>query len=281
MNYLFALLAGLLLLSCRQKTGGQQEDELYSRHLQRQVKLTIIHTPIPDDKNQLNLLLLNDGQDMKTMRMQELVDSLYSAGAIKPLLVVGITAGDRLQEFGVAGKPDYENRGARADHYSSFINNELYPYAKKKSGVRKFDAVAIAGWSLGGLSAFDVAWNNTAKIDRVGVFSGSFWWRDKDSRDSSYSDDKNRIVINTIRASRRKAGPQYWFFAGGREETGDRDKDGKIDVIDDTEDVLNALAQKNLVSKNNTPFIIDPNGQHDTETWRRALPAFLVWAFGK
>lgn len=281
MNKLLALFITILALCCKRKSSNQQEDELYSRHLQRQVKLTIINTPIPDDKSQLNLLLLNDGQDLSKMRVKEIVDSLYAAGRIKPLLVVAIQAGDRMQEYGISGKPDYEKRGSKADHYNSFVDNELYDFIKKKAGVRKFNTVAVAGWSLGGLSAFDIAWNNTSKIDKAGIFSGSFWWRDKDSNDSSYSDNKNRITISTIRASRRKAHTQYWFFAGGLEETSDRDKDGSIDVIDDTQDVLNTLIEKNLATKQNAPFIIDPNGKHDLETWSRNLPGFLVWAFGK
>jgi len=171
-----AVLLLLLLTACRGKHKiNQQEDEMYSRHLQRQVKLTIISTPMPDDKTELNLLILNDGQDMGQLGVKETLDSLYKNGLIRPLLIVGIHAGDRVKEYGVAGYPDFLNRGDKADHYDAFINNELYPYAKKNATVRKFKTVAIAGCSLGGLSAFDIAWNRADKIDKVGVFSGSFW----------------------------------------------------------------------------------------------------------
>ncbi|MBK7123442.1 MAG: hypothetical protein IPH68_11905 [Chitinophagaceae bacterium] len=76
---------------------------MYSRHLQRQVKLTIISTPMPDDKTELNLLILNDGQDMEKLGVKEALDSLYKKGLIRPLLIVGVHAGDREQEYGVAG----------------------------------------------------------------------------------------------------------------------------------------------------------------------------------
>ncbi|MEJ7671188.1 MAG: hypothetical protein WKF59_00305 [Chitinophagaceae bacterium] len=33
--------------------------------MQKHVKLTILHTPVPDDKNVFNLLILNDGQDIE------------------------------------------------------------------------------------------------------------------------------------------------------------------------------------------------------------------------
>jgi enterochelin esterase-like enzyme len=275
LNILFFSLA-----ACK-KGVKQQEDELYSRHLQRKVKLTIINTPVPDDKSQLNLLLLNDGQELDKFRIKEITDSLYKAKAIKPLMVVAIHTSDRMQEFGVAGKPDFAGHGKKADNYDAFINDELYPFIKKQSGVRKFNIVAIAGTSLGGLSAFDIGWNHSDKIDKVGVFSGSFWWRDKDSQDSSYADDKNRIIISKLKASRKKPAQQYWFYAGTSEENADRDKDGIIDVIDDTKDVIQTLESFRNITAGNITYVEVNGGQHEWTSWNAALPGFLVWAFGQ
>jgi enterochelin esterase-like enzyme len=285
MQYLFAraasvILTYFLLTGCKSKI-KQQDDELHSRHLQRSVKLTIISTPMPDDKNELNLLLLNDGQDMAQFRIREITDSLYKKGLIRPLVIVGIHAGERMKEYGVAGLPDFMNRGDKAEYYDAFINNELYPYAKKRTGVRKFKSVAIAGCSLGGLSAFDIGWNRADKIDKVGVFSGSFWWRDKDDKDSSYSDEKNRIMLEKLRASRKKPALKYWFCAGEEEETGDRDKDGIIDVVDDSRDLVELIRNKNICLPEDVRWKRDANGRHDYQSWSRQLPDFLTWAFGK
>ena len=265
---------------CKSKI-KQQEDEIYSRHLQRHVKLTIINTPMPDEKTELNLLLLNDGQEMRQFRVREIVDSLYRKKLIRPLLIVGILAGDRTKEYGVAGYPDFMNRGDKAAYYDKFINDELYFFAKKKATVRKFNSVVIAGCSLGGLSAFDIAWNHADKIDKVGVFSGSFWWRDKDDKAADYSDDKNRIIINKIRSSKKKPSLKYWFFTGGKEEDGDRDKDGIIDVTDDTKDLAALIKSKNVCLPEDIVFTEDANGKHDYVSWSKQLPAFLIWAFGK
>jgi enterochelin esterase-like enzyme len=275
---LFIPLFLVLATACGKGT-QQQNDELYSRHLQRKVKLTVIHTPLPDDKQELNLLLLNDGQEAGNWRLQAITDSLYRAKQIQPLVIVAIHAGDRMQEYGVAGKPDYEKRGGKADHYDAFVNNELYPYVKKKTGVRKFRSVVIAGASLGGLSAFDIGWNHADKINKIGVFSGSFWWRDKDTRDSAYADDRNRIMVSKLKASRKKPDQQYWFYAGGAEESSDRDQDGMIDVIDDTKDVIQLLHEKRGVPESNITYHEVKDGRHDWPYWSRALPGFLVWAF--
>jgi len=265
------------MIAC--KHAKQNDDELYSRHLQRKVKLTVIHTPIPDDKSQLSLLILNDGQDVEKFRIKEIMDSLYKEHAIKPLVVVAIHTGDRMQEYGVADKPDYENKGSRAGYYDAFINDELYPYAKKASGVRKFNIVAIAGCSLGGLSAFDIAWNHPEKIDKVGIFSGSFWWRDKPVEDSTYSDDDNRIMYAKLKASRKRPKLQYWFSAGTAEENTDRDKDGIIDVIDDTKDIIALIQHKNICAPGDIVYKEMKDAKHDYAYWSAVLPEFLVWAF--
>ena len=266
--------------ACKSKV-KERTDDIYSRHLQQHIKLNIISTPPPDRKSDMNLLLLNDGQDMDKLRVKSIMDSLYKKGLLQPLLVVGIEPVDRMQEYGVAGYPDYKNNGGRADKYAAFIDDELYAFVKKKAGVRKFNTVVLAGFSLGGLSAFDIAWDHADKIDKVGVFSGSFWWRDVDAGDSSYSDEKNRIMISKIRSSRKKPHLQYWFYAGNKEETGDRDKDGIIDVVDDTKDLINLVKSKNVCSPGDIVYTEDPNGIHDFSSWSHWFGNFLLWAFSK
>jgi predicted alpha/beta superfamily hydrolase len=273
------LLLGLLCIFSACKRVKQTDDTLYSKHLQRNVKLHILHTPPPSDRSLYNLLILNDEQDLDQLRVKDAMDSLYKSGTILPLVIIGVEAGDRMQEYGVTDKPDYLGRGSRATFYDAFINNELYPYAKKESGVRKFQSVVIAGCSMGGLSAFDIAWNHPDKISKVGVFSGSFWWRDKASEDSTYSDEKNRIMYSKLKASRKKPGLQYWFYAGAAEEKGDRDKDSIIDVIDDTKDIILLLQKKNVVAPEGIVYKESPAGIHDYSSWSVVFPDFLVWAF--
>jgi enterochelin esterase-like enzyme len=274
------LLAVVFSLGCKKKI-KQHDDDIYSRHLQRQVKLSIITTPMPDDKSEMNLLLLNDGQDLDKFRVQKIADSLYRKKLIQPLIIIGIAAGDRAKEYGVSGYPDFMNRGDKAEKYAAFIDDELYPFIKKKTGVRKFKSVVFAGCSLGGLSAFDIAWDHADKIDKVGVFSGSFWWRDKDDKATDYNNDKDRIVLNKTRSSKKKPHLQYWFYAGAKEETGDRDNDGITDAVDDTRDMAELIKNKNICPADDIVFIEDENGIHDYSSWSSHLPEFLMWAFSK
>jgi enterochelin esterase-like enzyme len=279
-QHIFLGLSVALLAACGPKT-KENKDEIYSRHLQKHIKLTIISTPVPNDKGDFNLLLLNDGQDVEQLRVKKVVDSLYKKKLIQPLVVVAIDAVDRMQEYGVSGFPDYQENGASAGKYSNFIINELLPYVKKQSGVRKFNSISFAGCSLGALSALDISWDNADKIDKVGMLSGSFWFRDKDAADPDYSDDKDRIILNKIRSSRKRPHLKYWFYAGGKEETADRDKDGIIDVIDDTKDLVDLIKKKNVCPPQDVVYTESKDGKHNYDSWSRVFPLFLIWAVGR
>ncbi len=278
-NYL--LISCIILISACGPKIKETTDSIYSRHLQKHIDLTVISTPVPEDKKSFNLLLLNDGQDISKLRVKNVVDSLYRKKIIQPLVVVAINAFDREKEYGVTGYPDYMNNGASPEKYASFIENELLPFIKKMTGVRKFNSITIAGCSLGGISAFDFAWDHADKIDKVGVFSGSFWLRDKDAADPTYSDDKDRVILNKIRSSRKKPHLKYWFYAGGNEETADRDKDGIIDVIDDTKDLVDLIKKKNVSPSQDIFYTEVKEGKHDYDSWSNVFPQFLIWADGK
>ena len=127
----------------------------------------------------------------------------------------------------------------------------------------------------------DIAWNHADKIDKVGIFSGSFWWRDKDAVAKDYSDEKNRILLNAIQSSRKKPHLKYWFYAGTKEEEGDRDKDGIIDVVDDTKDLIEIIKNKKVCPPSDIVYEEIIGGKHDYANWSKVLPDFLLWAFAK
>ncbi len=234
---------------------------------------------MPDDKSDLNLLLLNDGQDLGKLYVKEIVDSLYRKKLIKPLIIVGIIAGDRNKEYGVSEMPDYKNRGDKADKYAAFIDNELYAFVKKKAGVRKFKSVVIAGGALGGLSAFDIAWDHADKIDKVGVFSGSFLFTGKSLEDPGYTDANDRILLSKIKSSRKKPRLGYWFYGDDANEKGMRYMDSV--TINHTKDLIALLKTKNLPTVGEISYTENEGNSTDYSGWRHQLPAFLLWAFGK
>ena len=275
---LLLIFSAFLLGGCKTKT-KQQEDEIYSRHLQEHIKLTIISTPLPEDKKELNLLLLNDGQDIEKLRVKEIVDSLFSKKLINPLIIVAIHATNKVQEYGVDGYSDYKNNGNKADKYSAFIDDELYSFVKKKTGVRKFKSVVIAGCNLGGLSAFDIAWEHADKIDKVGVFSGAFGYSSKSTEHPDYSDTVDRIILAKIQASRKKPKLKYWFYGDDINEDGTRYMDSI--VINHTKDLIKIIKRKNICPPTDISYKESSAEKQNYSTWSKQLSEFLRWSFGK
>src|SRR3569833_145402 len=149
----------------------ETEIPIDSDYLKRDVTITLLLPEDHDASEPLNLLLLNDGQETENLRLKDTLEVLYETGSLKPVVVAAIHAGnERLQEYGCAGKPDFKLRGSKAAAYTKFITAELLPRIKKEMGVEGFNTTAFAGFSLGGLSAMDIAWNNAEVFDKVGVF---------------------------------------------------------------------------------------------------------------
>ena len=248
-----------------------------SVYLQRTVTIDIYVPTNIEDPSQLSLLLLNDGQDLPEMNFTAIVDSLLATHQIQPLICVGIYAGtDRRQEYGTAHILDYEGRGTKAAAYQQFIVQELLPYIHITYCVEKFQSIAIAGFSMGGLSALDMLWNHPDIFSIAGVFSGSLWWRTK-SLDDNYNDDTDRIMHQQIRKGIYHPGLRFYFTTGSLDETADRNKNGIIDSIDDTLDVIEELKKKGYCIGYDIKYINYEEGRHDVATWAIAMPQFLLW----
>ncbi|HEY4194055.1 MAG TPA: alpha/beta hydrolase-fold protein [Mucilaginibacter sp.] len=259
---------------------AEQEITINSELLKREVTLTLLMPENYEQSQPLNLLLLNDGQEIENLKLKETLESLYNTHRIKPVLVVAIRASEeRLQEYGAAGKPDFKQRGSKAAVYTKFITTELLPFIKKETGINEFDATAFAGFSLGGLSAMDIAWNNPQVFNKVGVFSGSFWWRSKELG-KGYTDN-DRIMHSIVRNTNGKPALKFWLQTGTQDETADRNKNGIIDSIDDTVDLIKELEAKGYNRPADIQYLEMVGGSHNVATWAEAMPKFLVWAFGR
>jgi len=249
-----------------------------SESLDREVTITLL---MPADYNKaepINLLLLNDGQELENLMVTQALEDLYVAGKIKPVLVAAIHANEeRLQEYGVAGNPDYKKRGTKAELYTQFILDELLPFIHENTGIKSFASTAFAGVSLGGLTAFDIVWNHDDMFDKAGVFSGSFWWRSK-GLDEGYQEG-DRIMHQVIRDTKGKPDVKFWLQTGTDDETADRNKNGIIDSIDDAIDIIKELELKGYTRPADIQYLEMVGGKHDMPTWAKAMPKFLCWAF--
>ncbi len=256
---------------------------VYSKLLEREVNVNLLLPPqYSDSGKKYPLLLLNDGQDMEGLQLKSTIEKLVADGIIEEIIVVGVVAGDRMQEYGVAAQKDYLKRGSRAKAYARYITTELLPYLIYKYPINpSASAHTLAGCSMGGLSALDIVWNAPKLFQKVGAFSGSFWWRKRDSKSPFFSEKRDRIMHLQIRDGKKKLGLQFWFQTGTLDEKSDRNKNGVIDSIDDTLDLITELTKKGYRPFHDIQYHEVKDGKHNLETWAQVMPEFLKWAFGK
>lgn len=225
------------------------------------------------------ILILNDGQDLKDLHLVDTLDRLYQELKMEHIIAVGVHAGNRLSEYGTSSRPDYLKRGAKARAYTKFLVAELLPFTAGRyralNGPRSY---TIAGCSLGGLSALDISWHHPEIFGKVGVFSGSFWWRSK-AYEKGYDDARDRIMHQIIRESSKKEGLKLWFQTGTKDEECDRNNSGIIDSIEDTVDLIEELKRLGYDDQTDINYLEIEGGEHNFKTWAIALPKFLTWAF--
>ena len=256
---------------------SKRKVNLFSAKLGREVIIDFIFPIQWRTAKEKRVLIFNDGQDSEAIQLSNALEKLYLQYQDKPLLVIAVYASnDRLQEYGTSGKPDYLQRGSAAHLYEWFIINELIPFAEKEfSFTMEKELTAFAGFSLGGLSALNIVWNNEDVFSKVGVFSGSLWWRSK-PLGKGYK-DTDRIMHSIIKKSKRLKKLKFWFQTGSDDEINDRNTNGIIDSIDDTLDLIEELTEKGFSRKTDIDYVEVKDGKHHPYTWAQVLPQFLNW----
>ncbi len=220
----------------------------------------------------------NDGQDMPRLGMFELLKQLFADNKIAPCIVIAAHCSDnRINEYGTARQADYQNRGNKALEYTQFMIKELIPYIRSEyRSLTEPSKNIVAGFSLGALSAFDIAWATPSVFGRVGVFSGSLWWRSQAW--TPQNPDGGRIMHDIVSKSTRRDGMKFWFEVGTNDEEGDRNNNGIIDAIDDTVDLIEELCKLGYRPHEDIKYLEIEGGEHNPTTWEKVMPDFLTWA---
>lgn len=227
------------------------------------------------------VLYLNDGQSLRQVKMRDALMDAYTRNIIPPVIVVAVYANaNRMQEYGVASAPDYKKRGSKAGKYTRFITHELRKLINTNfRTLTDSNFNSIAGYSLGGLSAFDIAWHHPELFNSAGIFSGSFWWRSKAYNDG-YNEETDRIIHQLVKNSKSKPPLRFWFQCGTMDEMADRNNNEVIDAIDDTLDLMRELKKLGYTQPHEMQYIEVVNGRHHESTWADVMPLFLSWTFG-
>jgi enterochelin esterase-like enzyme len=168
--------------------------------------------------------------------------------------------------------------GTKAQAYARFVVEELMPVVNREfRTLTGAPNTAILGASLGGLSAFDLAWNYPDLFGITGVFSGSFWWRA--GEEDEMVTPGALIAHEMVRTGTYRQGFRAWFQCGALDEAADRDQNGVIDAIQDTLELMDALEQLGYERGQDIVYVEVRGGRHNYRTWAGVLPDFLRWAF--
>ena len=226
-------------------------------------------------------LYVNDGQDQEALQLHETLAKLFQRQQIPPIIVVAVpTNDDRLQEYGTAVCPNAQELGTKAADYGRFLTNELMPAINQHFRTSQNPAdIGIFGVSLGGLSAFDIAWNHPDQFGVVGVMSGSFWWRA--GVEETAVPPGRLIAHEMVRGTAGRPNLRLWFEAATQDEASDRDNNGVIDAIQDTLELIDELQAIGFSRGEDVVYVEVPGGRHNYVTWAQAFPDFLRWAYAK
>ena len=223
----------------------------------------------------LKLLILNDGQDLPALGYMQTLDQTVTRPDAVSFVTLAIHAGDRVQEYGVSGIPDFKDRGSRAGRYHHFLAEELIGRLLPSLGLDHHrDRTCIAGFSLSGLSALDFCWQHSELAGSCAAFSGSFWWRSK-ALDAGYT-QADRIMHRRIRETVNVPALRVWLQAGTHDEKSDRTGTGVIDTIADITDLIAELHDRGVPAEAVCYHEME-RGLHNQETWGKAMPRFLQW----
>jgi len=255
---------------------------LLSSYLDREVKLDVYFPTNVLNLTDISLLLINDGQNLSEMKFANILEDLYQAYTIAPLLCVGIHCGkDRKNEYGTIDILDYKGRGTKAAAYANFVHDELIPFIRNTCQVYSFKEKSFCGFSLGALSALDIVWNHPEEFSKVGLFSASLWWRTKSQKDELFDENLHRIMHMKIRNGSYYPWLKFFFETGTKDETADRNGNGIIDSIDDTLSLIDELVLKGYNRDTDIKYLELKDGKHDIATWGKAFPEFIKWGWGE
>ena len=85
------------------------------------------------------------------------------------------------------------------------------------------------------------------------------------------------MMHRQVAQSEKREGMKFFFECGELDESEDRNRNGVIDSIDDTIDLMRLLLTKGYREGKDFHYLQIPEGRHDVTTWGKAFGEFLKW----
>ena len=155
------------------------------------------------DSFQYPVLLVMDGST-QFEHIAGNVNFLSTFSIVPEMIVVGVSARNRLKRFTHTKMEAYADRSGGAEQYTQFLRDELMPALQKKYRVSPY--TVVTGHSLSGLYTSYLATHHSDFINAAISVSPSLWWDDF-------------ALINDIKAAEQEAEKPAvrWFVSMANE----------------------------------------------------------------
>lgn len=165
------------------------EENIRKKHISTLVfeeRKIYVYTPpsYSETSKDFPVVYLQDGEDYFNTEKCNLINLLHSAfveGEMKEIIVVGIEAKNRIDEYSPwyakALSDKFKDFSGKGRDYLSFIVDNLKPYIDESFNTdAKPNSTSIMGASLGGLISLYAGCLYPHVFGKIGCISGSFWY---------------------------------------------------------------------------------------------------------
>ena len=240
-----------------------------SAHLEHAHTLLVLLPPgyDADQSRRYPVLYLHDGQNVfdkatsvgEEWRVDETALGLITAGAIEPLIVVGIynTGEHRIEEYTPTADAE-KKQGGKADQYARMLIEEIKPFIDREYRTRPdAGSTGLGGSSLGGLLTMHIGIRHPNVFTRIAALSPSVWW------------DK-RVIVREVTELPGKLPLKIWLDAGTQEGE---------EVIADARALRDALIAKGWVAGQDLAYMEAEGAQHNEASWGSRIDSVLRFLF--
>ncbi len=224
-----------------------------------------------DKRRRYPVLYLHDGQNLfdgatsfipgQEWRVDETAQRLIRAGAVEPLIVVGIyNAGkERVDEYTATRDAKY-NSGGKADLYGRLVVEELKPFIDSQyRTLRDARHTGLGGSSLGALVSLHLALKYPKVFGLAAVVSPSVWW-------------DNRQILREVAALKKRPKTRVWLDVG---------TDESEEAAPDARLLRDALVAKGWKVGRDLQYFEAQGAKHNEAAWAARVEQILRFLYPK
>jgi predicted alpha/beta superfamily hydrolase len=215
------------------------------------------------------VLYLQDGQNLfdgstafifgQHWHVGETADALIVAGAVEPLVIVGIyNAGEqRINEY-TPTRDRHRKIGGQADLYGRFLVEELKPFMDAQyRTLTDAPNTGLGGSSLGGLVSLHLGIKYPRVFGKLAVLSPSIWWN-------------RRMILHRVRRLDAKADLRIWIDVGTAEGA---------NTVKDAALLRDALVARGWVPDLDLKYVEAEGAGHNELAWAERVGPLLKFLF--